>query len=50
MPKGSLILIGGGEDREGEMLILREVAGRAKGGRLAVVTAASTQPCEMWAL
>ena len=50
MPKGSLILVGGGEDREGEMLILREVAGRAKGGRLAVVTAASTQPGEMWAL
>jgi cyanophycinase-like exopeptidase len=50
VPKGSLILVGGGEDREGEMHILREVAGRARGGRLAVVTAASTQPGEMWAL
>src|SRR4051812_26373945 len=49
-PKGSLILVGGGEDRQNEMHILREVAGRAKGGRLAVITAASTQPEEMWAL
>ena len=49
-PKGSLILVGGGEDRQDEMHILREVAGRAKGGRLAVITAASTQPEEMWAL
>ena len=31
------------------MHILREVAARAKGGRLAVITAASTQPEEMWA-
>src|SRR5215203_4049774 len=50
VPKGSLILVGGGEDREGEMHILNEVASRAKGGRLAVVTAASTQPREMWEL
>src|SRR5215213_1547409 len=49
-PKGSLILVGGAEDRQDEMHILREVAGRAKGGRLAVITAASSQPEEMWAL
>jgi cyanophycinase len=49
-PKGSLILVGGGEDRQNEMQILREVAGRATGGRLAVITAASSQPEEMWAL
>jgi cyanophycinase len=50
VPKGSLILVGGGEDRTNEMHILREVAGRAKGGRLAVITAASTEPEEMWRL
>src|SRR5687767_11507549 len=50
VPKGSLILVGGAEDREGEMRILREVAGRAKGGRLAVITAASAQPGETWAV
>jgi cyanophycinase len=50
VPKGSLILVGGGEDRKGEMRILREVAGRAKGGRLAVITAASAEPREMYAL
>jgi cyanophycinase len=49
-PKGRLILIGGGEDREDDMVILREVASRAKGGRLAVVTAASAEPDEMWKL
>lgn len=49
-PKGRLILIGGAEDRENEMLILREVADRARGGRLAVITAASAEPSEMWAM
>jgi cyanophycinase len=49
-PKGRLILIGGAEDREGEMLILRQVAARARGGRLAVITAASSEPKEMWAM
>jgi cyanophycinase len=44
------VLIGGGEDREGEMAILREVAGHARSGRMAVVTAATTQPAEMWAV
>lgn len=49
-PKGRLILIGGAEDREDDMVILREVASRARGGRLAVVTAASAEPDEMWKL
>jgi cyanophycinase len=49
-PQGRLILIGGAEDREGEMVILKQVAARARGGRLAVVTAASAEPREMWAL
>jgi len=49
-PTGRLILIGGAEDREGEMVILRQVAARARGGRLAVVTAASSEPDQMWAL
>src|SRR5215203_5952277 len=49
-PKGRLILIGGAEDREGEMLILKQVAARARGGRLAVITAASSEPDQMWAL
>jgi cyanophycinase len=49
-PKGRLILIGGAEDREGEMLILQQVAARARGGRLAVITAASSEPAQMWSM
>jgi cyanophycinase len=49
-PKGRLILIGGAEDRSGEMKILREVAARTRNGRLAVITAATTEPDEMWAM
>src|SRR4051794_6696191 len=49
-PKGRLILIGGAEDREGEMAILQQVAARARGGRLAVITAASSEPAQMWSL
>jgi cyanophycinase len=49
-PKGRLILIGGAEDREGEMVILQQVAARARGGRLAVITAASSEPEQMWTL
>jgi cyanophycinase len=45
-PKGSLIIIGGGEDREpnGEREILREVARRVHGGKLVLATVASHQP------
>lgn len=41
---GSLIAIGGHEDKEGERVILRAVADRLKGGRLVVATVASHQP------
>src|SRR3954470_1676446 len=49
-PTGRLILIGGAEDRQGEMVILKQVAARARGGRLAVVTAASSEPDQMWTM
>jgi cyanophycinase len=42
--KGPLIIIGGHEDREGERVILREVARRLSGGRLVVATVASHEP------
>lgn len=41
---GTLIIIGGGEDREGRKTILREVAKRVKDGRLVVMTVASHSP------
>jgi cyanophycinase len=41
---GPLIIIGGHEDKEGEKLILREVAERVNGGKLVVATVASHQP------
>ncbi|HYO48721.1 MAG TPA: cyanophycinase [Chloroflexia bacterium] len=48
-PKGSLIIIGGGEDKVGGEAILKEVADRAKRrrGRLALVTVATQQPEEV---
>jgi cyanophycinase len=42
--KGPLVIIGGHEDKEGERVILREVARHLKGGRLVVATVASHQP------
>jgi len=50
IPKGRLILIGGAEDRENEMAILKEVVSDAHSGRIAVVTAASSQPAELWSM
>jgi cyanophycinase len=44
MPDGTLIIIGGHEDREGDKLILREVARRSKGKNLVVTTVASREP------
>jgi len=44
MASGTLIIIGGHEDREGKKIILREVARRAKGGKLVVTTVASREP------
>ncbi|WP_129792410.1 cyanophycinase [Sphingosinicella sp. CPCC 101087] len=43
---GSLIIIGGGEDRDprGRRVILREVARRVRGGKLVLATVASHQP------
>ncbi|MGV3614492.1 MAG: cyanophycinase [Fimbriimonas sp.] len=41
---GTLIIIGGGEDREGRKRILREVAKRVGKGRLVVTTVASHEP------
>jgi cyanophycinase len=49
-PKGRLILIGGAEDRQDDMQILKEVAARASRGKLAVITAASGEPDAMWAM
>jgi cyanophycinase len=42
--QGILIIIGGHEDREGERVILREVARRLQGGRLVIATVASREP------
>jgi cyanophycinase len=41
---GLLIIIGGGEDKEGQRLILREVAKHLDGGKLVLATVASHQP------
>ncbi|HEY4546601.1 MAG TPA: cyanophycinase [Pedomonas sp.] len=41
---GTLVIIGGGEDKEGDCLILGEVARLVEGGRLVVATIASHQP------
>jgi cyanophycinase len=41
---GTLIIVGGGEDKEGERVILREVADRVNGGKLVLATVASHQP------
>jgi cyanophycinase len=41
---GPLIAIGGHEDKEGDRVILCEVAGRLKGGKLVLATIASHQP------
>jgi cyanophycinase len=41
---GALVIIGGHEDREGDRVILNEVAGRLNGGRLVVATLASDDP------
>jgi cyanophycinase len=41
---GSLIIIGGHEDKEGERVILKAVAERVKGGKLVIATVASHEP------
>jgi len=47
-PKGTIVLIGGAEDKEGERSILREVAKRAKEGPLVVCTAGSSVPLQQF--
>src|SRR5437870_446017 len=46
---GTLVIIGGHEDRDGEKVVLREVAERVGGKRLVVVTTASEEPEELFA-
>jgi cyanophycinase len=46
---GSLIVIGGHEDKQGEQRILQEVRGRAKHSKLVVATVATEHPDEVWA-
>ncbi|PYE55370.1 cyanophycinase [Deinococcus yavapaiensis] len=43
-PKGTLIIIGGHEDKEGRRGILKEVARHLHGGKLVVATVASHEP------
>lgn len=43
-PRRTLIIIGGHEDKEGEKVILREVAARASNEKLVVTTVASHEP------
>ena len=47
-PQGTLIIIGGHEEKDGEALILKAVAERAKGGKLVVATLATREPEEMF--
>jgi cyanophycinase len=46
--RGSLVVIGGHEDKEGDKLILRELARRAARGKIVVATVASDDPEEYW--
>ena len=48
-PRGTLVIIGGHEDKKGDRLILRAVAARAGDGALVVATVASGLPAELWA-
>ncbi|MEK2645280.1 cyanophycinase [Bdellovibrio sp. BCCA] len=47
-PHGTLIIIGGKEDKSGEMKILKEIARRLENGKLVIITAASEIPSEVW--
>ena len=46
--RGKLIIIGGREDKQDQMLILREIAAFAKKGKMVVVTIASEVPQLLW--
>jgi cyanophycinase len=46
--RGTIVLIGGAEDRTGDRLVLREVASRAGQGPLVVATVATAHPERAW--
>lgn len=46
--QGTLIIIGGNENKEGHRPILSELARRVGSGKLAVITLASEEPKEQW--
>lgn len=46
--RGTLIIIGGREDKENELFILREVADRVGSGKLVIATVASSVGDELW--
>ncbi|HEX4923887.1 MAG TPA: cyanophycinase, partial [Bdellovibrionales bacterium] len=48
-PKGTLIIIGGSEDKAGEMAILSDIARRVGKGKLVLITVASEEPEHVWA-
>src|SRR3954466_3013096 len=47
---GTLVIIGGHEDREGDKVILREIVERVGGRRVVVVTTASEEPDDLIAV
>ncbi len=47
-PRGTLIIIGGHEQKEGTRPILELIAKRAQRGKVVVVTIASEEPQEQW--
>jgi cyanophycinase len=47
-PRGTMILIGGSEDKQGARLILSEVARRVGDGTLVIATLASEEPQAQW--
>jgi cyanophycinase len=47
-PKGSLVIIGGRENKDGHRPILEHVASRVNSGKLVVATFASEEPEEQW--
>lgn len=48
--RGTLIIIGGSEDKKNEMEILKEVARRTHKGKMVIVTIASNHPEELWTI
>ncbi|HJX26891.1 MAG TPA: cyanophycinase [Thermoanaerobaculia bacterium] len=46
--KGTLVIVGGHEDKEGDKKILQLIADQAKGKKLVVATVATAEPEETW--